>query len=110
VDDDSVVKLDFSFPVGTGEQHTVHFSFDQVWGFLTIRVDGKPVVRAWPFISFSLSQQYRLTVGEQERHDVLIIKERQLVFAGFRAQVCRVFVDGVPAGEYSSATGLSGER
>jgi hypothetical protein len=96
------MRLEFTFPVGESERHIVHFSFDQSWGFLTISVDGNPVIRDWRLISFSLTKQYRLTVGEKERHDVVIVKERKLVGAPLRSQTCRVFIDGTPAGEYSS--------
>lgn len=99
---DVAVRLDFSFPVGESERHTVHFSFDQFWGWLTINVDGQPVIRDWRVLSFSLTKEYRLTVGEKERHGVVIAQHRQLAFAGFRSQTCRVFIDGTPAGEYSS--------
>jgi hypothetical protein len=95
-----VMKLEFKFAVGQREPHIVHFSFDQAWGFLTISVDDKPVIKDWRLISFSLSKRYRFTVGETEKHDVVIIKERKLVAAAVRSQICRVFIDGAPAGEY----------
>jgi hypothetical protein len=95
------MKLQFSFPVGETERHIVNFSFDQSWGFLTISVDGRPVIRDWRLISFRLTKEYRFTVGERERHDVVIIKERKLVAAPLRIQVCRVFIDGIFIGEYS---------
>ncbi|HEY8814155.1 MAG TPA: hypothetical protein VIP57_03520 [Candidatus Dormibacteraeota bacterium] len=101
------MKLEFTFSVGQSEPHVVHFSFDQAWGFLIISVDGKPVIKDWRLISFSLSKQYRFTVGEKERHDVVIIKERKLVAAAVRSQVCRVFIDGTFAGEYGSQPPLS---
>jgi len=101
------MKLEFTFSVGQSEPHMVHFSFDQAWGFLTISVDGKPVIKDWRLISFSLTKQYRFTVGEKERHDVVIVKERKLVGAPLRSQTCRVFIDGTPAGEYSSQPTLS---
>jgi hypothetical protein len=96
------MKLEFTFSVGQSGPHMVRFSFDQAWGFLTISVDGKPVIKDWRLISFRLTKQYRFTVGEKERHDVVIVKERKLVGAPLRLQICRVFVDGTQAGEYSS--------
>jgi hypothetical protein len=97
------MKLEFSFDVGNAERHTVDFAFDQWSGFLTISVDGKRVIRDWRLISFGLTKTYRLTVGEAERHDVVIVKGRKLVGATFRAQVCRVFIDGNPAGEHTAS-------
>ena len=96
------MKLEFSFSVGQTEAHLVHFSFDQAWGFLTISVDGQPVIKDWRLISFSLTKRYCFTVGEKETHDVVIVKERKLIGAPIRAKICRVFIDGNPAGEYSS--------
>ncbi len=39
-------------------------------------------------------------VGERERHEVLIERRRQLLYAGFRRQVGRVFIDGQLLSEY----------
>jgi hypothetical protein len=96
------VTLEFTFSVGQSEPHMVHFSLDQAWGFLTISVDGKPVIKDWRLISSSLTKQYRFRVGEKEPHDVVIVKERKLVGALLRSQICRVSIDGTPAGEYSA--------
>jgi len=41
-------------------------------------------------------------VGERERHEVLIEKRRPLLYAGFRPQVVRVFIDGQLLSEYAS--------
>jgi len=97
------MKLEFSFDVGESERHTVHFYFDQWSGFLTISVDGKRVIRDWRLISFGLTKSYRFSVGDTERHDVVIVKERKLVGAAFRSQICRVFIDSKPAGEYTAS-------
>ena len=97
-----VRRLDFEFEVGESERHRVHFSFDQFWGTVRISVDGRRVIRDFRLFSLSTTKRYRLTVGDQERHEVVIEKTRPLMAAGLRAQVCRVFVDGHPAGEYTS--------
>jgi len=96
------MKLEFSFPGGETERHIVHFSFDQSWGFPTISVDGRPVVNDWRLISFRLTKEYRFTVGEKVRHDLVLVKERKLVAAPVRSQTYRVFIDGTFVGEYSS--------
>ena len=95
-------RLDFEFEVGEAERHRVHFVFDQFWGSVTIGVDGRRVTRDFRLFSLSTTKRYRFTVGDQERHEVLIEKTRPVVAAGFRPQVARVFVDGRPVGEYSS--------
>jgi hypothetical protein len=104
--DDEHVRLDrrleFDFEVGATERHRVYFYFDQFWGNVKIEVDGKRVIRDFRFISFRTRKRYRFSVGETERHDVVIEKSRKLVIAGARQQVCRVFVDGNLVGEHGS--------
>lgn len=92
--------IEFTFDVGTQEHHQVHFRFDQTIGTLTIDVDGRRAVEQFQLFSLSLTAQWRLTVGEQERHDVLIQKTRKLLLAGLRPQTCSVFVDGQHFGVY----------
>jgi hypothetical protein len=93
-------RLEFDFSVGNQEQHTVHFYFNQFWGPLAISVDGKRVIRDFRWGSTRATKRYRFTVGEQERHDVVIEKSRLRLFAGFRKQTCRVLVDDLLVGEY----------
>ena len=95
-------RLEFEFRVGDAEAHTVRFSFSQLTGMVRIWVDGKVVKRDLRLLSFSRFKDYRLTVGDAERHDVLIRKERPWLVAGFRQQVCHVLIDGKPAGDYAS--------
>ncbi len=95
-------RLEFEFRVGEAEVHIVRFSFSQVWGTVRIWVDDEVVKRDLRLLSFSRFKDYRLVVGNAERHDVLIRKERPWVAAGFRQQVCNVFIDGKPAGDYGS--------
>ena len=94
------VGIEFDLVVGDHERHLVHFSFNQVWGPLSITVDGKKVVGDFRWASTRTTKRYRLMVGDIERHDVLIEKSRPLLFAGFRKQTCRVFVDNVQVGTY----------
>jgi hypothetical protein len=86
--------MQFSFIVGVAEKHQVDFSFDQFIGNLEIRVDGQPVIKDFRMFSLSLSKQYEFTVGERERHGVIIEKKRKLFLAGVRPQQYRVFIDG----------------
>ncbi len=84
--------MQFSFIVGTIERHQVDFSFDQMIGNLEIRVDGQPAVK--DLRMFSVSLTYEFTVGNQERHQVVIEKKRKLFLAGLRPQRYRIFIDG----------------
>jgi len=95
-------RLEFEFRVGEAEVHVVRFSFSQFWGTVRIWVDSKIVKRDLRLLSFSRFKDYRLVVGDAERHEVLIRKERPWVAAGFRPQVCHVLIDGKPAGDYAS--------
>ena len=92
--------MDFEVAVGQSERHTVRYVFDKTWGRVTISVDGQRVQRRLHIFSLTPVRRYRLTVGEQERHNVLIEKRRKMVAAGARAQVCTVYVDGQFVGQY----------
>jgi hypothetical protein len=67
-----------------------------------IWVDDEVVKKDLRLVSFSRFKDYRFVVGNAERHDVLIRKERSWLVAGFRQQVCHVFIDGRPVGDYAS--------
>lgn len=87
--------MKFSFDVGDKEHHRVDFSYNQFWGNLRITVDGESVVRNQSMgFSTHLVKRFEFTVGEKERHEVRIEQERELVMAGFRPKIYRVFVDG----------------
>ena len=85
--------MKFTFQVGEGEKHQVTFHFNQLVGNLKITVDQKPVVRDFRIASLKLVKTYAFPVGNAERHNVRIEKERKLLLAGFRKQRYRVFVD-----------------
>jgi hypothetical protein len=95
-------RLQFEFRVGDAEVHIVRFSFSQLSGLVRIWVDDKVVKRDLRLLSFSRFKNYRLMVGNAERHEVVIQKERPWVAAGFRQQVCHVFIDGKPVADYAS--------
>jgi hypothetical protein len=82
------------FEVGESEQHEVVYSWDQMWGSRSIKVDGKAIQKSRTVLSFSLKQMNEFQVGVTEKHDVRIEKTRQLLFAGFRPQKIQAFVDG----------------
>ena len=92
--------MQFSFIVGTNETHQVDFSFDQMIGNLEIRVDGQPALKDFRMFSLSLTKRYELTVGNQERHQIVIEKKRKLFLAGMRPSRYRIFIDGKLANTY----------
>jgi hypothetical protein len=86
--------MQFSFMVGVNEKHRVDFSFDQFIGNLEIRIDEQQAVKDFRMFSVSLTKRYEFTVGEQEKHDIVIEKKRKLFLAGLRPQQYRIFIDG----------------
>ncbi|MEO6115164.1 MAG: hypothetical protein ABIP33_02165 [Pseudolysinimonas sp.] len=89
------MALQLSFPVGATEKHEVVFSWDRIWGTLTITVDGAPVVDTTRMFSARLVSSWTFSVGTTEKHLVQIDKRRKLFFAGFRAQSAVAYVDGI---------------
>lgn len=83
------------FTVGDREKHDVVYTFDQVWGWLTVSVDGRIIVKRFVTVTFRLSSAIEVEVGEKERHTVLIEKTRPLMFAFANPQPIRAFSDGV---------------
>lgn len=92
--------MQFSFEVGEYEKHIVMLNYEQMIGLLTIHVDGRAVLKRLHLLSFSLVTKYECIVGVQERHHVLIERERKLFLAGLRPQKYRVYVDGQLIREY----------
>jgi hypothetical protein len=86
--------MKFSFEVGEQEKHTVDFSYDTASTNVQIHVDGVLVASDSSVISFQLVKRYEFTVGKEERHAVVIERERPLIFPAFRAKTYRVFIDG----------------
>ncbi|SKC36449.1 hypothetical protein SAMN06309945_0196 [Okibacterium fritillariae] len=88
--------------VGVQEQHTVVFSFDKVWGRLSITVDGQSVVDTVRVVSLSRVATWEFPVGWNERHIVRIEKHRAAFFAGFRPQPVYAYVNGVLVAQNSA--------
>lgn len=82
------------FTVGERERHEIVYTFDQMWGWLAISVDGKVIVRHFVTVSFRLRRAYEFRVGETEQHDIRIEKTRQLVASFGQPQPIRAYCDG----------------
>jgi hypothetical protein len=96
------LDIDFEFHVGDSEQHRVAFHWGQFFGRVRITVDYLEVVgenKAVRLTSPSV-RKFEFSVGDTERHDVLIEKHRKRFLGGARKQTCRAFVDGALVGEY----------
>jgi Fas apoptotic inhibitory molecule (FAIM1) len=95
--------LDFEFEVGETERHNVAFEWDQLWGPMTISVDGKRVVRKLGMFTLRRTSGYEFSVGSTETHKVRIEKTRKALVGGFQPQECVTYVDGQEVGRYSNA-------
>jgi hypothetical protein len=86
---------EFEFEVGSiEERHRVKFHFNQSFGGLRILVDGKPALRKFILFSVSLDRHFEFTVGQEERHQVMIEMTRKRVLGGLLPQSYAVFIDG----------------
>ncbi len=92
--------LEFQFEVGEQERHEVGFRFNRSLGPLTISVDDVPVIKKFKVFSASTTERYELSVGETERHEVVIEKTRQGFLGGFQPQHCVAYVDDKEVGRY----------
>jgi nitrate reductase NapE component len=86
--------MELRFEVGSHERHVVVYSWDQMWGRLSLVVDGVNVLKTRHMLSFDLVRADEVTVGGAEKHQVRVEKRRDLFFAGFRPQIVTAFVDG----------------
>jgi len=76
--------MTIKFNVGDKEKHEVEFHFNKFWGNIHFKVDGKKVSSDFTMFSTSTSKTSKVVVGEKEKHNVEVIRERPRFFAGFR--------------------------
>lgn len=76
--------MEFSFDVGTSENHKVYFYFDRFSGKFKIEIDGHMQIGDFRTYSFKLTKVYEFPVGTEEQHQVRIEKKRKLLMAPFR--------------------------
>ena len=91
--------MTFALEVGDKEKSRVEFSRNCFTGAMQTLVDGRKVAWQSPFsifthFSFTRRRHYEFVVGKMETHKIVLEKERPWLFAGFRPQIYRVFVDG----------------
>jgi hypothetical protein len=91
--------MKFTIEVGDETKARIDFSRDWLTGTMLVFVDGEKQVLQSPYspsthFSFRLIKRYEFSVGEAEPHQVVLEKERPLLFAAFRPQIYRLFVDG----------------
>ena len=86
-----------AFTVGDREKHSVAYHWDQLWGGLSVMVDGEITSTTGRIAK----PRFRTTdapitfeVGEEEKHTVTIQRRMLPVLAGFFPMKHMVFVDG----------------
>jgi hypothetical protein len=82
--------MKFALQVGETEKHHVEFSYQQLAGSLTIKVDKKPIRRSVRLLNEPVHEVFQFAVGQMVKTDVRIEKWRKQLF-GYRN--C-VYVDG----------------
>jgi len=91
--------MKFTLEVGEKEKHRIDYCRDPFFGTERLRADGqlvasRSVVSLSNYVSFPLCRRYEFSVGELEKHTLVLEKERPLLLAGFRPHTYRVLVDG----------------
>ena len=96
------LDIDFGFDVGEEEKHRVEFHWGQMFGRIRITVDDEEVVQKNQALRLTSTKlrKFEFAVGTEEKHHVLIEKEKPRFLGGARKQTCRAFVDGELIGEY----------
>jgi hypothetical protein len=89
------VSTKLEFTVGDRERHRVVCTWDQFTGRLRITVDDRKVVNTMRMFSISSTAEHVFPVGDVERHEVRIAKERPVALAAFRPQPITAYVDGI---------------
>jgi hypothetical protein len=98
--------MQFSFEVGDNEKVRIEFSRDPFFGTMKVTANGEVVAARSPsnvstHFSFTFVNRYAFTVGERERHDVVVEHSRPKLFGGLRPQTYRVYVDGALVAEHA---------
>lgn len=84
----------YQVEIGAEERHVLDVSWDQVWGLMSVRVDGNEVVHRRHLFGLKRVRSYDLSVGEREVHKVVVEKRKTLPLGGVRHQAVDVYIDG----------------
>lgn len=76
-----ILFMKFTIEVGEIEKHRIEYSFNPLLGVLVVKVDGQPVRKHVRLINEPVRETHALVVGERERHNVRIEKERTSTFS-----------------------------
>jgi Arc/MetJ family transcription regulator len=89
------VSTKLEFTVGDRERHRVVCTWDQFTGRLRINVDDREVVNTMRMFSISSTAEHVFMVGDAERHEVRITKDRPVALAAFRPQPITAYVGDI---------------
>jgi hypothetical protein len=67
----------FAIEIGDVEKHRLEYNFNQLLGRLVIKVNEQPIKRSVRLLNEPLLEVYAFAVGDHERSDVRIEKERK---------------------------------
>ncbi len=88
-----------TFEVGSHQKSQIEFCRNWITGRAILTVDGRTATLASPWRmsthrSPSLVHRYILIIDGEEKHEVIIERERPRFFGGVRPHKYRVYVDG----------------
>jgi hypothetical protein len=67
----------FVIEIGDTEKHRLEYHFNQLLGSLVIKVNEKPIKKSLRMVNESVLEIHAFVVGEREKTDVRIEKERK---------------------------------
>jgi hypothetical protein len=75
--DRSEKSMKFAIEIGDTEKHRLEYNFNQLLGSLVIKVNEKPITTSRRLINEPVLEVHAFVVGEQEKSQVRIEKERK---------------------------------
>jgi hypothetical protein len=70
-------SMKFVIEIGDAEKHRLEYNFNQLLGSLVIKVNEKPIKKSRRLINEPVLEVHAFVVGEQEKSQVRIEKERK---------------------------------
>ena len=74
---ESESSVKFAIEIGDTEKHRLEYNFNQLLGSLVIKVNEKPIKKSVRLINEPILEVHAFVVGDQEKSDVRIEKERK---------------------------------
>ncbi len=74
------IPVKFAIEIGDTEKHRLEYNFNQLLGSLVIKVNEQPVKKSRRLINEPILEVHAFVVGDQEKSNVRIEKERKPLF------------------------------